>query len=601
VSDLILYPSLSDKAETRLAGALFSAVLDQTKSPEGVSDLGAFDRHTAAAMGSVGVAVAPHVRDHAAAQAEVLRAMMVAIDETHRARAAGDQARLKQLDSEVKALKRRGKELTFYKSFTEAAEALHRAATFEEFRAGLPAVDLGRLYGAGTRFNASPFPLVWALSARDRPLERVQMMLAAGARLDLATGTGETVLHAFAAMKRKGAVRGAVLRLLVLRGADIEASDQKGETPLAVALDRGSAEDVAHLLAAGADPNAPMTYNAWVHLLTHAGNVRVSGLMLAAPDPIKVRLLLDHGADPDRAGREGLKLASWLRGQIAWADKRLADARLHGKNVPYWSKRRDDLAASLAMLASHDEHETRGADVPRKLTWAEEPAAFARLEAAATADDLRDALARVDISTWAGAAGTHPIYWPIMAESERPQRLWLMLAAGASVQGSRGNGTALHILAGQRRKDATEQAHLARMLVNAGADLEAVDYVGRTPLAKAVTEGGAAEVAALLALGASVNVPALDGWRGRSTPLLLAAALEPRKLRLLLDHGADPHTPARDGTRLADQLRAGIADWEAKLAAGNMSGNLARTYGRWCRAYAKSLRMIEGAGRRAPL
>lgn len=62
-------------------------------------------------------------------------------------------------------------------------------------------------------------------------------------------------------------------------------------------------------------------------------------------------------------------------------------------------------------------------------------------------DDWRDTLAKVEITSFHAPNGDHPVYWPIRAKADRPQKLWLMLQAGASVQGDPGTGTALHIFA----------------------------------------------------------------------------------------------------------------------------------------------------------
>ena len=105
----------------------------------------------------------------------------------------------------------------------------------------------------------------------------------------------------------------------------------------------------------------------------------------------------------------------------------------------------------------------------------------------------------------------------------------LLLENGADVNAANDEGiTLLHILA------APEYVPL---LVQSGADLEARDALGQTPLLAQLTEPDRADmVAALLAAGADPNV---QGARGQ-TPLSLAAEAEDgaELMRLLRDYGA---------------------------------------------------------------
>ena len=203
-------------------------------------------------------------------------------------------------------------------------------------------------------------------------------------------------------------------------------------------------------------------------------------------------------------------------------------------------------------------------------------------------EDYRAALARIDITSYTAPNGDCPICWPIRAKSDRLQRPDLMLQAGASLDGS-ANGTALHILVDQRSKDVAGQKVMVQMLVQSGAAIEVRDYRGQTPLARAVSEGGLAEVAALLVAGASVRVKGVAGCsQPRWVPLLMVAAERPKIFRLLLDHGADPNPPRRS---IAESIALEVADLDAELL-GDLSGNCRRRMETSRRGYLASQAML---------
>ncbi|MDQ2092135.1 ankyrin repeat domain-containing protein [Marimonas arenosa] len=494
--------------------------------------------------------------------------------ELREARTNGDRKRMKQLNARQDQLFAERGEISRYVGFTEAAEKLHKADDFDAFCTLLPEVALDRTYGSG--LQQSQFPLIWALSARSRPMERVQAMLRHGARVDLQGSLWNTVLHEMAEMKRKAPVRLEILRLLVLKGADLEARNVHGQTPLEIALDRGSVEDVGFFLQVGA-------------------RVGIEELEAVAQYPEKLKVVLDFIEGHQRCIDKITKLGSYIRGQINDTHGYLKDARKRKCGVDLYSKRLKNFEKSLEMIA--DLAGFSGAPEGRKLTWGEEPGAFRAVELAETLDEYRAALVRVDMKSYPATRGEHPIYWPIEAEEYRLQRLWSMLSAGASLKGC-GNGEALHILARQRRKDAEEQAAMVNMLVQAGADLEAVDYQGWTPLACAVISGGRSETNALLQAGADVN--AIISWQRwptrerRNTPLIFAAAEDKWKFKRLVEAGAD--LSLRKGRRLSltDYLEQERAKEAAEFREYEHCGNasLVRRINRRRRALDAAIKIV---------
>ena len=114
--------------------------------------------------------------------------------------------------------------------------------------------------------------------------------------------------------------------------AALEARDRWSRTPLLRAIIDGTLSEMRILLDAGADPNATLTGT--TAICFDAGE---TALMLAAPEPEKLRLLLEHGADPDAGPKGGL---------IAWIMDEMDE---DNGDVPEYF---DGLAESLTLLTN---------------------------------------------------------------------------------------------------------------------------------------------------------------------------------------------------------------------------------------------------------
>ena len=112
-----------------------------------------------------------------------------------------------------------------------------------------------------------------------------------------------------------------------------------------------------------------------------------------------------------------------------------------------------------------------------------------------------------------------------------------LLKQNIDVNAAQGDGnTALHWAAYR------EDVEMTRLLIQAGADLQAKTRIGNvTALHLAATNGNAAIIELLLKAGADVNLSNGNG----TTPLMLASASgKTDAIKVMLDHGADPN--ARD-------------------------------------------------------
>ncbi|KMW58139.1 hypothetical protein AIOL_003110 [Candidatus Rhodobacter oscarellae] len=180
----------------------------------------------------------------------------------------------------------------------------------------------------------------------------------------------------------------------------------------------------------------------------------------------------------------------------------------------------------------------------------------------------RAALQHTDVNGRFGEYEKTPLYHALSATDPRePEMVQMLLAAGADPRvGLSDNNTPLHAIADHMGppEDVAQLSEVVRLLVAAGADIEArTDSYGWTPLQRAVMEGDAVELEALLrngadpqALYAEHSMPAFSP--GRTMLQIAGSSLD--KVRLLLDYGADPQQRDAYGQSCADYLRGSIAE-----------------------------------------
>jgi ankyrin repeat protein len=203
---------------------------------------------------------------------------------------------------------------------------------------GVGIIRAGWPEGRGKRFPAagSKTPLLYA--ARLGDAELVELLLARGAKLEVADGNGvtpllEAIVNANVFRVNRAGKSGhlEVAHALLDAGASVNAMDWYGETPLWAAVDlrnlelgpgdnaSGVRDDayalIERLLRAGANPNArtkefPHERRYIVAVVGSVAWVDLTGqtpfLRAAAAGDLKVmRLLLEHGADPNIATYAG--------------------------------------------------------------------------------------------------------------------------------------------------------------------------------------------------------------------------------------------------------------------------------------------------------
>jgi ankyrin repeat protein len=375
----------------------------------------------------------------------------------------------------------------------------------------------------------------------------VSRLLDGGAAVDARTLDGATALH--------WATRADSLEtveLLLGAGADARAVDLYGVTPLYLAAENGSAPVIAALLEAGADPNTAAPTGQTV-LMTAVRNGKVDA----------IALLLDRGAVLDARDPEFEQTALMLAV-------------------------REGNAEAVALLiergADVDAH-TRIGPTPEFVPPCKRTGCFSE-GAGINRGGIPNRGWRPPVR-----GGLTPLLYA--ARDGRTAEAEQLIAAGADIEQAEANGIRPLLMA-----LLTYRLDIVHLLLEHGADVNADDFWGRTPLFAAVEYRNRdlrnrdlidepVDRAALLDIievlierGANVNARTREWPHARSsftsdlswvdmtgqTPFLRAAlAGDTTTMRLLLSHGADPNIATFEGTT-------------ALMAAAGVNWTVAQTY-----------------------
>ena len=397
--------------------------------------------------------------------------------------------------------------------------ALHWAAWHDRLDICKTLVERGADVQAHNRYGVTPL----AIACLNGNAEMVRLLLSSGADGNATLNGGETALMTAA---RTG--RLAVVRALLEHGANVNAKEHRGQTAIMWAAAEGHADVVAHLLRAGA--NYPMSLKSGFtafYFAVREGHAEVVELFLAqgqdvnevmqpqtagnrivrrGTSPLILAIenghfelaasLLEKGADPNdqRSGFTPLHVISWVR------KPNLGDG-VDGDPPPTGS----GTMTSLQLVDNLVEH---GADVNARLRRGRSgkgrlnhKGATPFLFAADTADVplMKKLLDLGADPTIANADGCPP----------------LLAAAGIGTYAP-----------GEEAGAEEEALAAVRLLLDLGADINAVDKKGETAMHGAAYKSLPKMVALLSEHGADIkiwNTKNRYGW----TPLLIAEGYRP--------------------------------------------------------------------------
>jgi len=383
----------------------------------------------------------------------------------------------------------------------------------------------------------------WAARRGDH--EAIRRQLGRGVDVNALDTEGKTPLHC-AAESREADV--ATLRLLLEAGADVNAvSTTCSSTALGLAATAGQVEKFQSLLDAGADAQHVNSdgYTAITYLPAHNTPAHLEIL----------RLLLQRGADPDAITSYG---ECPLRIAVRWGNIPAAKLLLeHGASREPAHFTELMWAIAFGSLNDVERELERGADLAARDYWEMSPWLLSLLVGdVAKARRLLAAGASIDDCSRGGAGslahaarGNHVemVRWllELGADRQTEDALGEAVEQGAvdclelllREAGPWDNSLLDNLLA------AAPDARTADLLMEAGADIDAIDPTGYFVLKAAAQTGDRELVEHLLRMGASV-----DNTSTGETALHMAVAYDHLPIvRVLLDAGADPNAADVDG------------------------------------------------------
>ena len=331
---------------------------------------------------------------------------------------------------------------------------------------------------------------------------------------------------------------GAIVSALLLRGADKDALNSTGETPLMWAVGRGHVAIVVKLLEAGANFNV------------HAADDGSTALHLAAyfgHDGIVSALLLS-GADKDALTSVGETPLMWAvrNGRQSTTDMLLAagaDFNFHaaddGSTPLHWAASKGNCGIFTALLLSGANKDALDVDRKPPLIWAvrngqlsivlkllgvgadlnvhaaDDKRTALHLAASIGHDEIVRALLLSGVDKDAlNDAGETPLMWAAGKAHGSIVRRLLEAGADVSIHATDDGRTALHWSAGEGHEG------MVSVLLQSGADKDALDIARQTPLMWAAKEGHISITDKLLEAGADLNIRAAENG---STALHIAA------------------------------------------------------------------------------
>ena len=425
---------------------------------------------------------------------------------------------------------------------------LHEAIRYGQLDIARMLLDAGANPNAKDNLGKTPIMLI---IPKDKLRETYNLLVRYKADLNQADTYGDTVLHTATMLKANS----SIIQILTSNGADINARNKEGVTPLAIAIQSEDITTIRHLTDSGAN----------IHTQDTKGKSPLS-MAFEMNDKVFEATLNENNCDTqDSEGNTPLHIALINNapiGKIQYIIGLTKDVNIRNSNgeSPLY------IAASKNMETIGKLLLQKGADIFATNKDSDSPLKLALKEGGKLQDWL------ITSKTIVSTDGSGNTVLHYAADWGYDKAIKTLLEKGADINAKNASGETCLFNAAKN-----DNPELIQLLVKNGASVKERDNLGSTPLHIAVRWGAQKSAEILIKLGININA------QNREEKSPLAEAVFANKLNVtkyLLENGADPNSSDAVGaTILMDTIRVQNAEIIKLLLSYGANPNLQQING----------------------
>ncbi|MBO4533308.1 MAG: ankyrin repeat domain-containing protein [Treponema sp.] len=408
---------------------------------------------------------------------------------------------------------------------SSGATPLHEAIRYGNLDIARMLLDAGANINAKDNLGKTPIMLI---IPKAKITETYQLLIRYKADLNQADTYGDTVLHT-ATMLSAGS---NVIKLLTSNGADINARNKEGVTPLAIAIQSEDIQTIKYLTANGAS----------IHTQDTHGKSPLSMAFEMSNDVFEATLNEGNCNTQDSDGNTPLHIALINTAPMAKIQHIIGltqDVNIRNKNgdSPLYLAAVKNLEQVGKLLLE------KGADIFSTNKDNNSPLRLALKNGGLLQNWL--ITSRTIVST--DGSGNTVLHYA--ADWEYAEAIKTLLEKGADINAKNANGETCLFNAAK-----SNNPSIIQLLVDGGASVKDRDNLGSTPLHIAVRWGAQKSAEKLIKLGININA---QNSAGKSPLAEAVIANKYDVAKYLLENGADPNSSDANGiTILMDTIRA---------------------------------------------